>query len=168
MFTNISKENVYDLSIRSHGIVPGIIKAIADKSVPVAFMYVAGNHAMQYSSLNELESNAIELWISVLNRCESCVKGHSFLSKKAGLSESDVQAIINGVPTSIQRLNMLLHSAEIIYSFGNTQLPDDALNFLEENAVTEQEVFEIVGLISLKTISNYINNYLGSVKKKIA
>ena len=36
----------------------------------------------------------------------------------------------------------------------------------ENNEITEQEIFEIIGLISLKTISNYVNNYLTSVKRK--
>ena len=51
-------------------------------------------------------------------------------------------------------------------TFGNNLFPDDVLNSIEDQGLTEQEIFEIIGLISLKTISNYVNNYLASVKTK--
>ena len=166
MNSEITKENVYDLSMRSYGIVPGVVREMTERSVPLAFMYLAGNQAMEYSSLSEAEINAIELRISVLNHCESCIKGHTFLSKKAGLQESDIQALMKGDGTSVPRLNRLLRTTDLLYSFGHNLFPRDVLKSFADNEVTEQEIFEIVGLISLKTISNYVNNYLASVKMK--
>lgn len=166
MFTEITKESVYELSMTSFGIVPGVVKEISERTVPLAFMYLVGNQAMHHSALDDMELNAIELRISVLNNCESCIKGHTFLSKKAGLGESDIQALKNGEDTSIPRLNNLLKATDLLYSFGNNLFPDDVLNSIEDQGLTEQEIFEIIGLISLKTISNYVNNYLASVKTK--
>lgn len=160
----ITKEAVYALSQESYGIVPGVVKEMAERSVSLAFMYLTGTQAMDISSLSNLEINAIELKISTLNKCESCIKGHSFLVKKAGLSEEDVQAIVRNDETSQERLNTLLKASEYIYYSGSGIYPDLALDYFRDENLTEKEVFDIIGLVALKTISNYVNNYLYSLK----
>jgi hypothetical protein len=166
MKTLVSKEQIYALTQESFGVVPGVIKEMGERSVPLAHMYLTGTQTMALSSLSEIEINAIELKISSLNNCESCKKGHSFLLKKAGLAEADVQAILSGELTSIERLNTLLRAAEYIYFSGSGTYADIVLDFFEEEELSEQVIFEIIGLISLKTISNYVNNYLLSVKNR--
>jgi AhpD family alkylhydroperoxidase len=164
MNTTLTKELVYTLSTESYGIVPGVVKEMAERSVPLAYMYLLGTQTMEKSSLTDLEINAIELKISILNKCESCMKGHTFLVKKAGLSDDDVQAIVRQNETSIERLNKLLKAAEYLYYSGNGIYPDMVMDFFEDEKISEQELLEIIGLISLKTISNYVNNYLASIK----
>jgi AhpD family alkylhydroperoxidase len=162
----LTKELVYTLSTESYGMVPGVVKEMAERSVPLAYMYLLGTQTMEKSSLSEVEINAIELRISMLNKCESCMKGHTFLLKKAGLSDDDVQAILRQEETSIERLNTLLKAAEYIYYSGSGAYPDLVLEYFSDEGLREQELFDIIGLISLKTISNYVNNYLTSVKSK--
>jgi AhpD family alkylhydroperoxidase len=91
-----TKTSVYQSAEQNFGIVPPMIKDIAEFSIPAAALYVDGVITMSASAFTELEINAIELRISSLNGCESCVKGHSYLSKKAGLSESDIKALVDG------------------------------------------------------------------------
>jgi AhpD family alkylhydroperoxidase len=162
----ITKEQVYALSRESYGIVPGVVKEMAERSVPLAHMYLTSTQTMEFSSLTELEVNAIELKISAMNKCESCIKGHTYLVKKAGLSDEDVEAILRHGETSNERLNKLLIAAEYIYYSGSGLYPDLVLDFMLNEEITEQEVFEIIGLIALKTMSNYVNNYLQSVKER--
>jgi AhpD family alkylhydroperoxidase len=166
MKTAITKEQIYALSTESFGLVPGVIKEMAERSEPLAYTYLIGTQSMGKSSLTDLEINAIELKISSLNKCESCVKGHSFLVKKAGLSDADVKAILFNESTSIDRLNTLLKAAEYIYYAGNGIYADVVMDYFNDEELIEQVVFEIIGLIALKTISNYVNNYLASVKAR--
>jgi AhpD family alkylhydroperoxidase len=166
MNIELTKEYVHNLSIQSYGLVPGVIKEMTERSVPLAYLYLSGTQTMETSSLTNLEINAIELKISSLNNCESCMKGHTFLVKKAGLSDADVQAIVRNELTSIDRLNKLVTAAEYIYHAGSGIYPDLAISFFRDNDLTEREIFEIIGLISLKTISNYVNNYLATIKLK--
>lgn len=167
MQQQLTKENIYALSTESYGVVPGVIKEMAERSTPLAYLYLTGTQTMEHSSLSDLEINAIELKISSLNKCESCMKGHTHLVKKAGLSEENVDAIIQNHPTSNERLNRLLRAAEYVYYSGSDTWPDLVLDFFADEGINEQEVFEIIGLVSLKTISNYVNNYLKSVKAKV-
>ena len=164
MKLNITKELIYTLSTESYGLVPGVVKEMAERSVALAYLYLQGTQSMEQSSFSDLEINAIELKISQLNKCESCVKGHTFLVKKAGLNEEDVQAILHHQETSMPRLNKLLKAAEYIYYSGSDMYPDLVLGYFEDEEIAEQEVFEVIGLISLKTVSNYVNNYLASIK----
>ena len=164
MKLNITKELIYTLSTESYGLVPGVVIEMAERSVALAYLYLQGTQSMEQSSFSDLEINAIELKISQLNKCESCVKGHTFLVKKAGLNEEDVQAILHHQETSMPRLNKLLKAAEYIYYSGSDMYPDLVLGYFEDEEIAEQEVFEVIGLISLKTVSNYVNNYLASIK----
>jgi AhpD family alkylhydroperoxidase len=166
MKTELTKEQIYTLATESYGIVPGVIKEMAERSVPLGYLYLQGTQTMEKSSLTELEINSIELKISSLNKCESCMKGHTFLAKKAGLSEEDAKAIVKGEETSNKRLNALVKASEYIYYAGSGIYPDVALDFFQDQELTEQEIFDIIGLISLKTVSNYVNNYLASVKTR--
>ncbi len=162
----MTKEDVFELSQRGFGTVPGIVKEMAEHSIPLSYLYVNGVQIMKDSSFTDLEINAIELRISKLNNCESCQKGHSFLAKRAGLGEEDLHAILSGESTSSQRLNRLLKAAEYIYHSGADLFPDITLDYLEDEEISQTEVFEIIGLLSLKTISNYTNNYLSSIRKR--
>ena len=159
----LTKEAVYETAKESFGIVPPMIKEIAEFSVPVAALYVNGVNVMETSAFSEIEINAVELGISTLNGCESCMKGHSFLVKKAGLNEEDVQAIIHDRTTSIDSLNRILAATDVLY-YANRHGYSKYLETLEAYELTRQEIFEIIGLLSLKTISNNINNYLKAVR----
>jgi len=43
MKTNITKDQIFALSTESFGIVPGVIKEMAERSEPLAYMYLVGN-----------------------------------------------------------------------------------------------------------------------------
>lgn len=164
MKNNLTQQKIYELALESFGVVPGIIKEAAERSLETAYLYTSGTATMENASFNNIEMNAIELKISVLNHCESCTKGHTYLLKQAGLPDEAIKAIIAGGDTGNIRLNQLLQAAEYIYHAGSDEFPEYVLEFLEEQ-VSEKEVADIIGLIALKTISNYINNYLVSVRK---
>jgi AhpD family alkylhydroperoxidase len=158
-----TKTSVYQSAEQNFGIVPPMIKDIAEFSIPAAALYVDGVITMSASAFTELEINAIELRISSLNGCESCVKGHSYLSKKAGLSESDIKALVDGRSTSSDSLNRIIRGTEAVF-YANRAGYTKYLEVLDAEQFTRREVFEIIGLLSLKTISNNINNYLKAVK----
>jgi len=162
----IAAEQVYKLAQEKFGIVPGVIKEMGERSPSVAYLYTSGTNTMSKSSLGELEINAIELKFSKMNNCESCVKGHTYLVKKAGMSDADALAIVNNQTTSSERINKLIKASEYIYHSGGSVFSDFALEYFEEEEITEKEIMEIIGLLSLKTISNYVNNYLISKKRR--
>ncbi len=163
MKQTVTKESVYQFAEQSFGLVPPMIKEIAEYSVPVAALYTEGVITMDSAGFTAIETNAIELLISSLNNCDSCVKGHSFLSRKAGLQDDDIRAIIERRPTSVDSLNRLLKGTEALF-YANREGYAAYLQVLDEEAFSKKEIFEMIGLLSLKTISNNINNYQRALK----
>ena len=159
----LSKESVFQSAHENFGILPPLIREIAEFSVPAAALYVEGVAIMHASAFSETEINAIELRVSALNACESCIKGHSFLLKKSGVSEEDIQAIIDDRSTSSPSLNRLMRGTNIIVK-ANRHGYEEYAESLHYN-FSRQEIFEIIGLLSLKTISNNINNYSKAMKQ---
>ena len=166
MKTTITQQQVYDLAMESFGVVPGIIKEIAERSLPVAYLYTSGTAILENGSFDQLSMNAIELKISVLNHCASCSKGHSFLLKQTGLDAASIQAITEGRPTGNDALDQLLQATEYIYYAGNDEYPDYVVQYLQDH-FTEQQILDIIGLIALKVVSNYTNNYLVTARKMV-
>ncbi|MBL7742369.1 MAG: carboxymuconolactone decarboxylase family protein [Chitinophagaceae bacterium] len=164
MKQTITKEQVYDIATENFGLIPGIIRELAERSAATAYLFTYGTAIMESASFSHIEMNAIELKISALNHCESCIKGHSFLLQRAGMTESDITAIKTGSPTGNERINMLLQATEYIFFAGGGEYPGHVIQYLQEN-LSEKELVDIIGLIAVKTIANYTNNYLATVKK---
>ncbi|MBL7933321.1 MAG: carboxymuconolactone decarboxylase family protein [Bacteroidia bacterium] len=161
----INQKLVFEHAMQIFGVVPGIVKELAERSPQAAYVFTEANRIMEGASFNSLEINAIELKISVLNKCTSCIKGHSYLLKKEGMNEEDIKSIIaNGNPQS-ERLRTLLEATENIYYAGSDIYPAQVRDALQEN-LSDREITEIIALIGIKTIANYQNNYLESLKNK--
>lgn len=164
MQSAISKEAVLEQARMIFGVVPGVIREAAERSAPVAWLYTAGTEAFMQASFSPIEMNAIELKVSALNHCDSCIRGHSYLLKQEGLSEEDIRAIIAGKPTGQERIDQLLQATEYVFHAGHDLYPAFVLDYLDQH-ISGEELADIIGLIALKTISNYLNNYLASVKQ---
>lgn len=89
--------------------------------------------------------------------------GHSYLLKKEGETGDFIQAIIAGNETTDRRINTLLRATEYVFHADGDIFPAHILNFLQEH-ITKNELTGIIGFISLKTISNHLNNYPASKK----
>ena len=161
----ISSQQVFDLATEFFGLVPGIVKELAGRSTATAMTFVQGSANMEQGSFSFTELNVIELKVSLLNHCESCVKGHSYLLKKEGLPEEEIKAILEKRSLDSERLNQIIRATENIYYAGSDIFPAQVLEDLIDH-FTEKEIVEIIGLIGIKTIANYTNNFLASLKIK--
>ncbi len=166
MKKEITKEQVHELATATFGLLPDLIRKIAGKSPQAAFLYTNGIAVMESASFSAMEMNAIELKISSLNHCEACMRSHSYLLKQEGLPEEDIKAVIAGGAVHNTRLGVLLQATEYIYYAGSGEYPGHVLDYLNDH-LTESELYDIISLVAVKTISNYINNYQASLKKHI-
>lgn len=159
MKTEITQQQVYDMALKAFGIVPGIVKELALRSESVAFIFTQGSSVMEGGAFTFTELNIIELKISLLNNCTSCIKGHTYLLKKEGLSEDQIKAIIENKTLENERFNHLINATENIYYAGSNVFPDYIVEALQDN-LSEKEIVEIIGVIGVKTIANYTNNFI--------
>lgn len=95
------------------------------------------------------------------NRCEFCVAAHSGGAKQAGVSEDVIEALRNRRDVPDARLGALAQFAQSVVR-ERGWVGDHELDRFLEAGFTQQNVFEVLLGVSLKTLSNYANHIAGT------
>jgi alkylhydroperoxidase family enzyme len=98
------------------------------------------------------------LAVSSFNDCHYCTAAHRTAGKALGLSQADLDAIDNRILPSDPRSRVLADATWTILS--EHGWVNDAT--LARLGVSRTEAFEIIAIIGLKTISNYVNHIQGT------
>lgn len=138
------------------GFVPNIYKEMV-KSPAALEVYVRGNEALDKGALTLPERQAVMLTVSVGNKCAYCSAAHAMLAKKTGVSPADVDAIRSGGEPRDARLKALVSAARLAFE-KRGWLDAGELKALEAGGVDRAQLYEVVAIIGVKTVSNYINH----------
>lgn len=157
MTTATETNAAFQAIARKYGFVPNVLREMGTKSPAALNVYLGGNEAMANSSLNQQELNTVMLAVSQANGCHYCTKAHSALLKGAGLTREAVEAIEGGELSGDGRLKSLVSATRLIHEKKGWLAKED-LEKLEREGIGRVQVYEIIALIGLKTISNYINH----------
>jgi uncharacterized peroxidase-related enzyme len=109
------------------------------------------------TSLTPQEQQVVFLAVSVMNECEYCTMGHTYLGRMVKLDEAAIQALRNGTPIADKKLQALRAFTELVVrerGFAG----DKAVDSFIAAGFTKQSVLEVVTVIATKTISNYVNH----------
>jgi len=139
------------------GFVPNIIETMVEQNPTVAEFYLTGSDMLGNGTFNEKEHQAVIVAASTFNDCNYCTTAHSALGQKAGISEDDIKAIANQEKPSDERLAALVNATWKIQD-QKGWLDQDDVSELKALGVGKDEIYEIIAIIGLKTISNYINH----------
>lgn len=138
------------------GFVPNVIREMS-KSPAAARVYVEGQEAMAGASLTATEQQAVQLAVSVHNACGYCQAAHRLGGRMAGISAEDLLAIEKGTLPRDPRLKPLVHATCLLLErrgfLGKTDIAT-----IEGAGVDRPRLYEIIALIGLKAISNYVNH----------
>jgi len=138
------------------GFTPNLIKEMV-VSPAVAQVYLNGQEMMAEASLTNKEQQAIELAVAAYNECHYCTAAHGTLGKLAGINSEDLAAIKSGGLPQDERSKALVSATRLILE-KRGWLNADELQSLFAEGIDRAQVYEIIVLIGLKTISNYINH----------
>jgi AhpD family alkylhydroperoxidase len=155
----VTQAELEHIAIQQYGIVPPFVKQLSSVSTSVAYHYLIGLSLMKEGTFSLIGQNVIQLKISVLNQCESCIKGHSFLLKSMGMADADIISIREGLLTSDSKTNRLVDLTQTVFLAGKTGFTREHIDKLQGIRATKTEVYEVISLIASKTISNYVNNF---------
>ena len=146
---------------QAYGFLPNLHATMAESPVALRgldqlFALIGGG------SLTPQEQQLTMLTVSVLNACEYCVAGHSFVGRSVQLDEAVVQALrwgerITGKPR-LQALQSFVEAA--VNERG--RVPGAVLAAFLEAGYTHRQSLEVVAIIAAKTLSNYANNLAGT------
>jgi AhpD family alkylhydroperoxidase len=140
------------------GFVPNLMAGIADTNPAVATAYLCAAAALEGGVLSPAEKHIVMLAVSSFNECHYCTAAHRTAGKAMGVSQADLDAIDDRVLPSDPRNRALAEATWTILS-DRGWVNDARLALL---GVSRTEAFEIIAIIGLKTISNYVNHTQGT------
>lgn len=158
--TDQRAEAILEQVEQAYGFRPNLIEEMVT-SPAAANVYLGGQEAMQEASLTEAEQNAVMLAVSTRNECHYCTAAHGAIGRQAGLSEDQVEAILEQEEPDDERLAVLVDTVDRVLS-KEGWLEEDDLAELARRGVDRAQLYEIVALVGLKTISNYVNHIAGT------
>ncbi len=154
--TTTNAVDVFEAIERKYGFVPNLIREMA-KSPAVARVYLEGQQAMAGASLSGPEQQLVQLAVAVYNECQYCRAAHRMTSRMAGIAPSEIDLVEKGALPEDRRLRALVSAAwQVLDTRGWLGASD--LASLEAEGVDRAQLYEVVALVGLKTISNYVNH----------
>jgi AhpD family alkylhydroperoxidase len=147
---------VFEVVRKKYGFVPNLVREMS-ASPAVAQVYLGGQQAMAAATLSARDQQVVQLAISVYNECAYCRAAHRMGAKAGGIAPADIAAIERGDRPEDPRVSALVSTTwEILDVRGWLKGPD--LERLRSEGLDRAQVYEIVALIGLKTISNWVNH----------
>lgn len=108
----------------------------------------------QDSSFTGKEKEAINLIVSQVNNCDYCLAAHTVLAQLKGFSKEDTLAIRKGTVSDSKLSAIISLAASIANNKGNAS--EEALDKFFEVGYDEKALIELIGLITLRTFTNYV------------
>lgn len=138
------------------GMVPNMLAEMADSPMTVD-IYMDGMAAMPTGTLTPAEQQAVILTISAFNGCDYCLAAHGMMARQTGLDSGAVAALKDGKAPDDARLGALCAATRQILEKRGWLDGADMAHWAAQG-LDRGQLFEIVGLIGVKTISNYVNH----------
>jgi AhpD family alkylhydroperoxidase len=152
---------VRETAKNAFGFVPNLVDEMADHNPAVAQVYLAANGAIEDGVLSPAEQQTVILAISAYNDCHYCTKAHAAVGKQTGLPEETINTILaSGLPDDDRLAALVRATRRTLGKRG--WLSDDDLAELESWGLGRDAIYEIVGFIGIKTISNFVNHIAGT------
>ncbi len=145
---------------KQFGMVPNLFRIVATS--PAALEgYLGLNGALAKGKLPAATRERIALAVAQINNCGYCLAAHSYMGQNlAKLDAAEVAANRHGTSNDA-KANVAVHFASSIAKSRG------AVNAAEVAAVkaagySDAEIVEIIGHVALNTLTNYVNEVLGT------
>jgi AhpD family alkylhydroperoxidase len=155
-------EQVHEKAEQALGFVPNLIGELTQENPAVADAYLTSQGIVEEGGvLSPAEQQTVILAASSYNDCHYCTKAHAVAGQQAGLDAETVEAINEGGLPSDDRLKSLVRATRRILGKRGWLSDADEAEFADLG-LERPELYEIVGLVGIKTISNYVNHIAGT------
>lgn len=138
------------------GFLPNLFTYMAEAPVAIE-AYLALNAYIQESSFTPQQAQVALLAVSVENQCGFCSVAHRAIGKMVGANQQTLDALAS---------DTLIESAQdhALVSFVRTvvrergRVSEETVNQFLASGFTKQQVFEVMLIVAIKTLSNYSNH----------
>ncbi len=138
------------------GFVPAFFDELT-RSPAVANAYLSALEALKYGVLTDGERNIIMLAVSAANDSTYCVELHRSLAREGDADVQDLNLITMRQLPNDMRLQALTKAAwQLLEKRGRLDAND--LNYFSGYGVERRQINEVIAIIGVKTIANYIQH----------
>ena len=156
------EQQVHEKAEQALGFVPNLVKEIASENPATADAYLTATGIVEEGGvLSGAEQQAVVLAVSSHNDCHYCTKAHAVAGQQAGLDAETVETINEGGLPSDDRLKSLVLATRRILGKRGWLSDADEAEFADLG-LERAELYEIIALTGIKTISNYVNHIAGT------
>jgi uncharacterized peroxidase-related enzyme len=142
------------------GSVPNLFRIVAN-SPQTLEGYLGLNGALGKGLLNAQTRERIALAVAEVNGCSYCLAAHQYLgSNLAKLSAADIEANRRGTSGDEKAAVAVSFAVKIANNRG--KVSDSDVEVVRAAGNSDAEIVEIVGHVALNTLTNYINEVLGT------
>ncbi|MEM6456435.1 MAG: carboxymuconolactone decarboxylase family protein [Acidobacteriota bacterium] len=152
-----ARQEAIDRAQSTYGFVPNLMQAMADGNPVTLHAYLDGSAVIGKGVLTHAEQQAVMLAISAYNSCHYCTAAHRTIGKGAGIDGDDLVRIDRGENPQDERLAALVIATRRLLDQRGF-LDDDDQSELAELGVDRAQLYEIITIVGLKTITNYVNH----------
>lgn len=138
------------------GVIPNLMKLVGHS--PAALEgYLSLNAALTKGTIGAQTSERIALAVAELNGCSYCISAHSYLGTHlAKLDASELDANRHGTSNDPKASAAVRFATRIVGTRGH--VADADLEAVKAAGFSSAEIVEIVLLVALNTLTNYVNN----------
>ncbi|WP_319552534.1 peroxidase-related enzyme [uncultured Vibrio sp.] len=142
------------------GAVPNMFRLISN-SPQTLEGYLSLNGALGNGSVDAPTRERIALAVAEINGCGYCLAAHNYLGTNlAKLSAEEVEANRRGSSSDPKAAAAVDFAVKITKNRG--QVSDTDVHTIRDAGYSDAEILEIVGHVALNTLTNYINEVLGT------
>ena len=141
---------------KKYGFLPNLFGVLAESPTAVQ-AYAAINNTLEHSALTPVEQQVVTLTVSAVNNCAYCMGAHSAVAQMVRMPEDVLAALWEQRPLSDQKLNAL---RVLVLSVLHHRwwVPEADLEHVVAAGYTQRHVLDVLTIVALKTLSNYVNH----------
>lgn len=136
------------------GQTPDFLNILA-QSRAAALAYLRVEETLAKGRLSKPMREQIALAVAEINGCNYCLRAHSVLGRKAGLTEQEIESARRAAAPDAKADQMLRFTQSLVLQRG--EISDADLGALRKAGFAEADVVEIVANIALNVFTNYLN-----------
>ena len=145
-----------EATAKKYGFLPNLFGVLAESPTAVQ-AYAAINKTLEQSALTPVEQQVVTLTVSATNNCAYCMGAHSAVAQMVRMPEDVLAVLREQRPLSDHKLNAL---RALVLSVLHLRgwVPEADLEHVVEAGYTQRHVLDVLTIVALKTLSNYVNH----------
>jgi uncharacterized peroxidase-related enzyme len=146
-------KELLDAVKRGLGVVPNLFRVTANS--PAALEGMVALHGAIGKSLTPKVREAIALATAEADACDYCLSAHTYLGKRAGLSEADLTDVRDGRGSDPKLAAAARFARQLVER--RAHVTDAELTDVRRAGFSDGEVVDIIANVAWSVFTNYVN-----------